>query len=97
MGILALGEVHSGPTSEGQGDPGYCSVSPAPEELRCRPGVECGYFAQAHHLHASLPEGPSSSVPQHLPPGTRGGGLGRGLTLAAHLDLPYFPRLMTDG
>ena len=28
------------------------------EELHCRPGVEGGYMAQAHHLHASLPEGP---------------------------------------
>ena len=26
--------------------------------VRCRPGVEGGYMTHAHHLHASLPQGP---------------------------------------
>ena len=38
--------------------PRYRSVSSVQEELRCQPGVEGGYMAQAHHLHASLPQGP---------------------------------------
>ena len=33
------------------------------EELRCRPGVEGGYVAQAYHLYAPLLEGPCPSVP----------------------------------
>ena len=44
--------------------------------------LEDGYVAQAYHLYASLPEGPCSSVPRHLPPGPCGGGTGPGLTLA---------------
>ena len=52
------------------------------EELRCRPGVEGGYVAQAYHLYAPLLEGPRPSVPRHLPPGPFGGGTGLGLTLA---------------
>ena len=50
--------------------------------LRCRPGVESGYVAQAYHLYTSLLEGPCSSIPQRLPPGPCGGGTGLGLTLA---------------
>ena len=53
-GAPALGEVHSRPSSESQGDPWYRSVSSF-QELRCRPGVESRYKAQAHHLHTSLP------------------------------------------
>ena len=37
---------------------------------------------KAYHLYASLPEGPCSSVPRHLPPGPCGGGTGLSLTLA---------------
>ena len=36
------------------GDSWYCSVSSFQEELRCRPGVEGGYMAQAYHLYAPL-------------------------------------------
>ena len=57
-------------------------VSSFQEELRCRPGAEGGYVAQAYHLYPSLPEGPCSSVSRHLPPGPCGGGTGLGLTLA---------------
>ena len=64
------------------GDLWYCSVSSFQEELRCRPGVEGGYVAQAYHLYAPLLEGPCPSVPRHLPPGLCGGGTGLGLTLA---------------
>ena len=52
------------------------------EELRCRPGVEGGYVAQAYHLYVPLLEGPCPLVPRHLPPGPCGGGTGLGLTLA---------------
>ena len=60
----------------------YRSVSSFQEELRCRPGVEGGYVAQAYHLYVPLLEGPCTSVPRHLPPGPCGGGTGLGLTLA---------------
>ena len=55
---------------------------PLEQELRCRPGVEGRYVAQAYHLYASLFEGPCPSVPRHLPPGPCGGGTGLGITLA---------------
>ena len=96
-GVPALGEVRFGPFSEGQGDSGYRSFSSVQKELRCRPGVNGGYLAQAHHLHTPLPQGPGAQVPQNLPPGTRGGGSGPGLTLAAHRNMPSLPGLMTDG
>ena len=54
-GIPAPGEVRSGPSSKGQGDPLYRSASSFQEELSCLPGVEGGYMVQAHLLHASLP------------------------------------------
>ena len=60
----------------------YRSVSSFQEELRCRPGVEGGYVAQAYHLYAPLLEGSCPSVPRHLPSGPFGGGTGLGLTLA---------------
>ena len=47
-------QVRSGPSSEGQRDPGFHSFSSVQEELRCRPGVESRYLAQAHHLHAFI-------------------------------------------
>ena len=64
------------------GDSWYCSVPSFQEELRCRPGVEGGYVAQAYHLYAPLLQGHCPSVPQLLPPGPCGGGTGLGLTLA---------------
>ena len=74
---------------------GYHSVFSV-KELRCRPGVEGGYMAQAHHLHASLLERPCTYVPRNLPPGSCGSGSGLGLTLAARPDIPSLPGLMTD-
>ena len=59
----------------------YCSVSSFQEELRCRPGVEGGYVAQAYHLYVPLLEEPCPSVPRR-PPGPCGGPTDLGLTLA---------------
>ena len=58
--VLAFGETLPGPSSESQADPGYCSVSSSDGELRCCPGVEGGYLAEAHHLLAQLREGLSA-------------------------------------
>ena len=48
------------PSSESQADPGYRSVSSFDEDIRCRPGVEGRYLAEAHHLSAQLHEDPSA-------------------------------------
>ena len=44
--------------------------------------LKAGTWRRPYHLYASLPEGPCSLVPRHLPPGPCGGGTGLGLTLA---------------
>ena len=54
-------------------------------------------MARAHHLHAPLPEGPGTQVPQNLPLGPCGDSAGPGLTLAIRPDIPSLPGLMTDG
>ena len=58
---LRYGTACSCPSS--LGDSWYCSVSSFHKELRCRPGVEGGYLAQASHLYAPLLEGLCPSVP----------------------------------
>ena len=39
------------------------------EDVRCRPGVEGAFLAEASRLPAQLREGPIPWVPQNLPPG----------------------------
>ena len=75
MCLLALGHGTACSCPSSSGDSWYRSVSPFREELRCRPGVEGGYVAQAYHLYVPLLEGHCPSVPRHLPPGPCGGGI----------------------
>ena len=57
MCLPALGYRTACSCPSSLGDPWYRSVSSFQEELRCRPGVEGGYVAQAYHLFAPLLEG----------------------------------------
>ena len=79
-GLPAVEKTPSNFLSLSSGDPWYCPVPPFQEELRRQPGLEGGYLAQSHHLHAPLPQGLVSQVPGHLPPRPRGGGSGHGIT-----------------
>ena len=79
-GLPAIGETLTNFLPLGSGNPRYLPVSPLQEELRCQPGLEGGYLASSHHLHAPLPQGLVPQVPRHLPPGSCGGGSSHGIT-----------------